>query len=328
MRKASIYINLFIIIFLLGSFATARSDEAEQDLEDLSHLNPNSSNTLAFRTLMMESLMRFYIVKGWNLNSAAPGPSSYESLIETGTLPLIFTNPYTGEDAVNTSDYSPGDFYLSFPTDSDAITHFWLHSGDRDLEYDPTTDGPGELRQLEYNSRALTDGRTIFIEREIDPNEYMASNTQAEREELGIPSGDDARTRMFLIYHALWFIMIECDSWIEDVPDSLDGFISLVGRKNPTAWINPYTGEPMEEVEWVNVPNYHVTGNPTDIFGRFYSNQQGIEPGPDFDYANLAGNYAFIKTRQSIGDYDFDMRFAQFYFYLPDGTVAAYLALQ
>ncbi len=274
--------------------------------------NPDGEPETAFKSLMIRSIIKKASVFYWELMVGGDGPENYESLLEEGILPIIFTNRYTGADIRNTSRYSPGDIYLHFPTKDNPVFSFWDHYGEKDYAYDPSLALQGEKHPLQGMDEYTTDGRTLYLDVEVSPEEMaLTSSASGCRERYGIPPDDEARARVLLVFDAMDKIMRSAGSWIDDVPSSLDGYLELVGRRNPVAWTNPYTGEPMHEVPWANVPQCQHTGSPF--------NEPIPELGNNKNLSSLAGNYSF-----AIGP---ERDYAQFYFKQPDGSIGAYIVL-
>jgi len=274
--------------------------------------NPDGDAEIACKSLMMRTVVQKASSFYWELMVDGEGPDSYESLLEKGTLPIIFANRYTGEDIKITADYSPGDMYLNFPTAEDPVYRFMDHYGDKDLAYDPSVAVPGEKHPLQGMDDYSTDGRILYLDVEVSPEEMaITSSTSACRARYDIPAEDEARARVLVVFDAMDEIMRSAADWITEPPVTIDGYIDLAGRRNPVAWVNPYTGQPMQEVGWVNVPCYQqgaLYAGPVPDFGG------SVE---DIEASALAGNYSYA--------FDTEKDYAQFYFEQPDGSTGAYL---
>jgi hypothetical protein len=289
---------------------------------------------MAFKSILIHSLIASASSDPWCLIVGGPQPTGYQQLVDSGALPIILANRYTGDDIVSTKDYSPGDFYIEFPTAESPVSRFWTHLGEQDWEYDaalakelaatderrPLSNHPPRPEGADIPSET-TNGRTIFEEMSYDQSQIamgFSCDRAYTRQYFEMPSDDDARARIIVVARAMQEVM---RIW-EPIPiplNSVDGFVNYVGRKNPVAWTNPYTGEPMREVPWNKVayyepyPNSKVPFSPTD-------------QAPHGGNSPLAGNYSFTNAPcPSFPDNDKNNVYAQFYFYLPNGTIAAYL---
>jgi len=258
----------------------------------------------------------------WSLLEGSEIPPDYHSLLESGALPIIPVNPYTGEDIRITRDYSPGDIYLSFPSTEDPAYRLWWHLGEFDRDYNPELASRGEIVPHEYIPEFRTDGRTLYLEYELSPEEMEGMHTAmglAERREmLNFPGDDEGRIIIYQVCQAVQHLLIDAGNSLPPNSASIDDIIATVGRKNPVSWTNPYTGEPMRNVPWVRLP--------------FYSDNASVpqlSPSPQdkIDKEALAGNYSFVTGRHPNYDEQYDRTaIIQFYFYLPSGEVASYLA--
>ncbi len=296
--------------------AEPSKDQSEDSEEDTSELEYGNKVGMMEQVIMHASNHPWSMLQGGFITS-----TTYESLIESGALAIIFSNSYTGEDIISTREYSPGDIYLGFPTLEDPVYRYWLHLGENDMYYNPDISEPGEREPLEFNPEYSTDGRIFYREYVLDAEaiEYIKQEVTpaAGRREQGIPADDIARARVFNIYWTMEDIIRSIGYDMPDPPETLDGYIALLGRKNPISWINLYTNEPMIEVPWVNVP-FYVRGN----------NIPDESPWPQdkIDKEPLAGNYSFVLGNSPYYPNEQGERTAcaQFYFYLPSGDIAAY----
>ena len=269
----------------------------------------------------------------WQLNQGSPGPTSYDDLLSTGTLAIILTNPYTDDDIVSTPDYSPGNFYISFPTIADPVYEFRQYVAPDHWAWDEQLFASGEIKPLsthdpvEYTMDGHTLSTKISYEDMIDSLDQVESPA-AMRERYYIPADDNARVKMLIVADYMQEVLgISYEISLNDNPASLDEIISVIGRKNPVAWTNPYTGEPIQEVPWVNV--YQVT---TD--DQQSGHVQDASPWPQSGINNkdeLVGNYSFVYDQPRHSPYypreqGFRVACVQFYFRLPNGDVAAYQA--
>jgi hypothetical protein len=324
-----------IVMFAISSCsvslpaAYAQTEDVNgDDIADSITENPENPNALP--NWLQSGLPAFFIQLAsqtlWNLKNGQPGPSSFESLIGTGTLAVIPFNPYTGEDVISTPDYSPGNFFLSFPTVDDPVVKFWTYLGDDSENYDPDLYTSGEIRPMGNGSdEYYTDGRTIFLNT-IVTEEYIDSlddivDPSSFRESLNFPVDDDARVAIYTVARFTESLFYFIGNRPADFPNSLDGMIAIVGRKNPISWTNPYTNEPMEEVPWIQVPFYNCGDQG---LGKIPDASPWPQEGIDKDA--LAGNYSFIAGSSPYNPNEPGERTAcaQFYFYLPNGDIAAY----
>ena len=250
-------------------------------------------------------------------------PMDYDELLSSGLLPVIFHNRYTGEPIKSTEEYAPGDIFYGVDLSTSTLT-FSIHRGPLDEVFDPESTG-GEWLPYRGSLRdSVTDGKTVKMEMVLDPTAFNNSVPASEfREYFRFPLDDDARVRISIVYQFINDLMYQLGGFVDQVPGSLDDYIAMVGEKNPVAWINPYTGEPMRQVEWFSVPLYYgVTNDPV------YDPMPDITPDPTAPPPpeDIAGNYAYKVGSSPIADTEF-RPYAQFYFKQPDGSIAAYLAI-
>ncbi len=286
------------------------------------HLNnPNYTEEMFFKASMIEGLILFSMADGRSLLGCNM-LSGYETLIEEGSLPIIFANRYKGNDLISTAEFSPGDIFVDYDTD-DSTFRFYLHNGELDAAYEPDAVSDGsKLPWAGGPGMYLTDGRSLFMEETVEPGVFMVDDPGGFRERFHIPPGDDARTTVFTVYYTINKIMYQAaDILVGGVPGSLDGYIDLLGRKNPVAWINPYTGGDIEKVPWVKVPVHLETGP----LGQYPIDLEEVNDG-EYDSSDLAGNFSFILRPSPTVEGEL-RAYAQFYFMEPDGSVSAYLAL-
>lgn len=280
--------------------------------------NPDGSNYYQLKQGLFQSVINRITGSGV---TGGP-PSSYEDAIADGVMPIIFANRYTGEDIANTPEYSPGDFYLHFPTEAEPEYNFWQYMGDKDNFFDPDAVPEGERKPF-YGSweGETTDGRTSFTDIDVDYQTIADMDVNHSREFHNIPVDDDARAKIYIIYLCINEILLQTGDTLESVQyQTLDEYIGYCGRKNPAAWVNPYTGDPMKEVPWTSVPVYYYEdpwGDPLQ--------QAGMVFNPDFPKEELPGNYSFTIDPGSSSRDPFS--YAQFYFKMPDGSVAAYIGI-
>ena len=275
--------------------------------------NPDGIEEMRCKLSLLNSLIQNAGVRNWFLLVEGSLPDTYESLLENGALTIIPANRYTGEDILSTKEYSPGDIYYHSATGEEPFHNYWVYFGEQDFNYEPSISESGERfridgRALEYS----TDGKTGYTDA-ILPAEfrsYVPESTSSSREVYNVPADDEARVRMLLLSYTMHDIMRSVAQWIEgNLPVTVDGFIELVGRKNPVAWTNPYTGDPMYSVSWIDVPQFQ---------GNWDFNEPNTDFGTTDSTSGLVGNYSF-----AMGP---DRYYAQFYFEMPDGSIGAYIA--
>jgi len=322
-------INIILAMILLALLSTPNSATTSNSQKTFSL---TATDEIRARHVGCIETIVFHIAPScWRYVMGSHNPPDYDSLISSGTLVFIPANPYTGEDLKNTEEYSPGDIHLTFPTVSDPVYLMGTHLGEDDWRYDPDISEPGEFVVAEEfgDGTYITDGRTYIYRNELpveDLNVFFEDyDPDFEREYHGFPLDDDARVRMFSICWQVEVLFHFFHNELDNVPETFDGWVDLLGRKNPISWTNPYTGEPMTEVPWVNVSNYcegnQRTGQVPDT-----SPWQGDDPP---NAADLVGNYSYVDGDNPY----FPSRThpvracAQFYFYLPDGKIAAYLVI-
>lgn len=280
-------------------------------------VNPDGEMAVSAKEIAIASLITRSMSLGWELLVSNKAPETYDDLLETGALPFILANRYTGNDIKITSTYSPGDIFLLFPSKVQPEFHFWQYYGEKDLGYNPSVGSDGKRHPLIGNPEYTTDGQTLYNDVAVNPADLITSIPDGGRERYGIPVNDEARSRIFVVYDATQTLIGNAYEMGIKAPLDLDSFIAIYGRRNPVSWTNPYTGEPMKQVPWVKVATYRDR------------NPEGI-PMPDFstsNYANadLAGNYSYAVGNAMVEEYDLKA-YMQFYFKLPDGSIAAYLA--
>ena len=280
--------------------------------------NPNYTREMSVKAVLFEILMMYAMGDG-RLLLGGGLPLDYDALIAEGSLTVIPANRYTLEDAVSTTVYSPGDIFFDLDEQAEVL-RFYQHMGELDMAYEPDAVPPGQLLPWAGEPNYLTDGRTLYWDNdEIEVGWYETVDPTPLREYLGIPGDDDARTRVYLVYKTMTEIMYRA-GWILDMPPpSLDGYVQFIGRRNPVAWTNPYTAQPMGPVPWV-VPTkvYEVLG---DEYGDPLPDVPSPVPVPP--PSQLVGNYAYVvlPSEHTPGEM---IAHALFYFYLPAGELAAY----
>jgi hypothetical protein len=287
------------------------------DLNGVVLNNPSYSEEFLFKESVMQDLI---------MNAAADylmllghgRPYNYEYLLQMGSLPIIIKNRYTGMDMINTPDYSPGDIYLDLDLEN-RIYYCNLYMGNQDAAYQPDAVPEGEIKPWNGFPLFMTDGRTLFTGKELSQEEILPENIDPGpvRERFNIPPDDEARTRIFLVYEAVDAIMSRSDGVIGEILPSLDEYINLIGKKNPVAWINPYTDVAMQEVPWVDVSVSIHHFDDSEIEQPISLDQS------DIIASEIAGNYSFRLAPSPAVESE-NRAYAQFYFYHTDGTLGAY----
>ncbi|HDS30713.1 MAG TPA: hypothetical protein ENN67_06690 [Firmicutes bacterium] len=258
----------------------------------------------------------------WNSNRdliGGPFPESYEELLSAGLLPIKFHNRFTGEPIKDVPEYSPGDLYFS----ADKVTGVLVYSyymGEQDQIYNPSI-SEGKFVPFAGEARyAKTDGKTIAYTYDLSPDgmEDVGSNSYM-RETSGMPADDDARASIFALYQVISKFMYKAAGNLDGLPATMDDFIAIVGEKNPVAWTNPYTGQPMREVESYDVPLYYNWERLHDPIEGFFEDQKNVP-------VSVVGNFSYELFPSPV--VDGEMRaYAKFYFKEPDGSISAYLAI-
>jgi hypothetical protein len=155
----------------------------------------------------------------------------------------------------------------------------------------------------------------------VDYSTYADIDVNNSREFQNIPVDDDARAKIYVVYRCINEIMLQMGQTLDTAQyQTLDDYIAYCGRKNPAAWVNPYTGDAMKEVPWTTVPTYYYENPWGDLLQMV-----GLVFHPDFPMDELPGNYSFTIDPGSSSRAP--SYYAQFYFKMPDGSVAAYIAI-
>jgi hypothetical protein len=246
-------------------------------------------------------------------------PESYDEMLTNGLIPVIFENRYTGNPIINTEQYSEGDIYYDIDP-ANSTLHFQIHMGNQDLVFDPDLTNGEDKPWGGDPMFALTDGRSIKFKYETTPEMLDGSMFTAEnRIRFGIPENDDARARIYILSKFIDDVMFRLGEVTHDVPFSINYYIEFLGDKNPSSWINPYTGNPIKEVGWFDVPLYYKWEPLTEPVPNL-SNGDQLLPN------DLAGNYAYKLDSSPIVDGEL-RSYALFYFKEPDGSISGYLCI-
>jgi len=298
-------------------------DQSVSDSETVNLYNPNYTENVAFREEIMMNVLMFSSGDGLMMLGRGIG-WDYEFLLETGANPIIMANRYSGEDMKNTSLYNPGDIYWEVSKE-DGSFYFYEYMGDKDIKYQPDAVPEGQRKLVDGSGgRTETDGMTLYtvVEGPFDPafiSQMDYVDPSGFREKYGIPADDEARTRIFLIHRTMRECMLNAGRILNSTPSNLEDYIDLMGRPNPVAWTNPYTNLPMNKVPWVNVPAYNMN-LPCGVESQYHSiESEGLISD------QLIGNYSFTLTPSDIAE---EMEAClQFYFRLPDGSIASYFSI-
>jgi len=250
-------------------------------------------------------------------------PLEYGGLLSSGLLPVIFHNRYTGEPIKSIEDYTPGDIYYDVDLSTSTII-FCRYQGTQDQVFAPEITEGEWLSYLGSPMDSITDGKTIRTETVLDPTAFNNNVPASDfREYFKFPQNDDARIKVFIVYNFTNDLMYQLGEFVDQVPGSVDDYISMIGEKNLISWTNPYTGEPMEQVEWYNVPLYFGNDPVVDPIPDITPDPNGVSsPIPE----DIIGNYAYTFGYSPVVENEL-RAYAQFYFRQPDGSIAAYIAI-
>ena len=212
------------------------------------------------------------------------GPESIDLqyLIDKGYLVVIPRNPYTGQDIKQSEEYSPGDVYFHFDLHDGGMLK--LHFAQGNIECLPimfakgevednwtTPDEDGDEKWLwrSFNGRT----KTLFF-KGVDDREDELDDFALEG---GKTKLDEANERMRYMYDQMDTIMLIASHYNEEPGETLMETVDAFGRLNPAAWINPFTGMPMKQVQiwgpW-GYPDHIKAKNP--------------------DKEEYAGNYSYV----------------------------------
>ena len=209
-----------------------------------------------------------------------------------GCVPIIPQNPYTGNDVKTSLEYSPGDFLVAA---NEKAFIYIQHYGP--LEPECVSPLEVDYTRLFYTSdyyfnNELTDGRTfyVFLRDTGNPNDDIFWKLPIKRQS---DLSSIELTKLNWLGDQVQIIMTTYSDFYNDFPDTLDDLINYFGRKNPAAWINPYTNKPMEQLpkfaalkslqdslsDYLDYPD-----SPSDIYKPEYINK-------------YAGNYSFVTIK-------------------------------
>ncbi len=221
------------------------------------------------------------------------------SMIENGYYAIIPRNPYTGEDIKTSLKYSPGDYL--FATNGKAMVYI-QHLGLMDSDCYLDLEGYDNLYYVQIHvgdDGYVTDGRTEYVYGIYDMD--MTANaiqeiTESRINRYGVKYPRE-NAKLYWLNRQMFKILSRYSQEYEDVLPTLEDYLNYFGRKNPSAWINPYTGKPMEQREQFavckNIPN-----EVTDLLNRPVLYFKVSEPA----YVNhYAGNYSFAVVEGRKG---------------------------
>ncbi len=255
-----IFIMLIFLLALAGcsSSSTGRATDAvaerDPDVEIHARLidkfgdgvvNPYLTNEGQFYFSVLGSLVTsagYY----YKVTHGFPEHYDYDDLVESGAIILIPRNLYAGEDAAQTETYSQGDLFFEYNTNEGQT--FTLHLGKGAPEYWPEKFAQGEtIRETHRGKEKIYDGRSkstylrpptpeeiIQAREDIDETSFWMTHPEANQ-----MNNMHSQIQNFLASHSFYY---------DTPPDNFDDLIERFGRKNPKAWQNPYTGNPMEEL--------------------------------------------------------------------------------
>jgi hypothetical protein len=221
------------------------------------------------------------------------------SMIENGYYAIIPRNPYTGEDIKTSLEYSPGDFLIATNEKASVcIQHLGLMDSNCYLDLE----GYDNLYYVQVHvgdEGYVTDGRTEYMYGIYD--EDMMADAIKEITEMRINIYGDRYThenaKLYWLNRQMFEILSSYSQEFEDVLPTLEDYLNYFGRKNPAAWINPYTGKPMEQREQFAVCK-NIPGDVTDLLDRPVLYFKVSEPA----YVNhYAGNYSFAVVEGKKG---------------------------
>jgi hypothetical protein len=297
------------ILEFLGK--TFDKDAAEAKYEN-EKSNPGVNANLNYDESIETKLLVTQFILGENTYNRQLYADSFEfnldSLINNGLMAIIPRNPYTGEDIKSSLDYSPGNCFLA--ADERGII-FIYHAGEKEMAFEPNRENNTILAYQKYKNEPenLSDGRSLIHYHKFSPSEYSELVSGGEGMKAGqFKENNNPEFRKFYWLKRQVFEMMSRYGQVNgDVLQSLEDYIDYFGRINPSAWINPYTGQPMEQVGFtadVSVP--------PDLLDK-----------PQ-DKSHYAGNYAFVAFTDKIGNGP-EAVFA-IYYLKPDGDLGALVA--
>ncbi len=294
----------------------AASDQGNQEV--VMPDNPDGSYWYEMRSGLMEWHISMAVCQSRDLKGCE-FPETYEEILSSGLLPMIYHNRYTGEPIKSTPEYSAGDIYYKADRES-GMYYFYRYQGPQDQVYDPDATGGKDLPWEGSPRDTVTDGESIKTVADWGP-EGMAGSVPAAkfREDWNMPASDDSRVAVFIVYYWVNDVMYRLGEIVDQVPSTLDEYVEMLGERNPVAWTNPYSGEPMHAVGWYDVPLYYGWEPLTDSI-------KGIDIADPAPPDGVIGNYSYMIAPSPVVEGE-NRSYAKFYFKEPDGSVAAYLAI-
>ncbi len=253
--------------------------------------NPNIDLALSIR---QKTIYEFFTLVITNVHYTSDSLDfNYDSIIRDGLLAVIPRNPYSGEDMKTSCEYSPGDMLLA--RDKRGFV-FLYHAGEKESQYDPSR---SNFNRIMYKPKLTgieecTDGRT-----QIRYFRFQKGKSQP----VLIKDIDQPKAEFISTFFTLMWLndqvrdMMKAYSKInDDVPDNIDGYLNYFGRKNPAAWINPYTQKEMKKVDFPETSFIFPSGE-IEYFKESVS-RTVIEVD---DKNKYAGNYSFDVFEGSNG---------------------------
>ena len=287
------------------------SEFKETEKKVIDYANSKVDKDIALKLLLNEHFLDSVMD---DFDPPVIAPVNLNSLIESGVLGIIPRNPYTDEDIKSSLDYSPGDFLIA--VDNEALV--WIeHMGPNHFEFDSEFTEYNYLKYIDYDEKFgedtfyLTDGRSKYTF--TKGKDYFHTNMETLRKKFGDENPFEIARYKWLLIQMGKIIDYYC-RYNTELPDNLDDMINHCGRKNPAAWINPYTGKPIEQMD--NFPeckNLHEDAQKVDHLSD-------ISEIPMDEYIRkYAGNFTYEKIKLSQGN---DLAILSFYI-LDDGELVA-----
>ena len=222
------------------------------------------------------------------------------SQIENGYYAIIPRNPYTGEDIKTSLEYSPGDCLFAMNGKSIVyIQHLGLMDSDCYLDLEGYDNLYVCVQPHGDNESYVTDGRTEYMYykyREGMYEQYIDELKKQGKRKYGSKYPYE-NTQLHWLKRQMFEILSRYSQDYEDVLPTLEDYLNYFGRKNPSAWINPYTGKPMEQREQFAVCK-DIPNEVTDLLDRPVLYFKVSEP-PYVNY--YAGNYSFAVVEGKNG---------------------------
>jgi hypothetical protein len=200
-------------------------------------------------------------------------------LIDTGFVAIKPLNPFTGNPMVFSEEYIPGEICVFVGDRTKAEGYFIRHYDPSEPEYDPILVEKGEWIHKEgMAENEYFNGRT-FKRVPPGPSEPPADYLTT-RDNWGIINHTDDQIKVESLASQMLSIIGKYSLYYEEVPGDFEVYIDWLGDKNPTAWVNPYTGEPVKQV-----PMVACATSPEDP-------DAPLDEIPE-DISSFIGNYAY-----------------------------------